>query len=77
MTTATEQIAANLTARDDAQIVTDYTTACVNFRNSRGTPDRSGWGVLVAAIERDMKRRDLGDVIDVVLDELDALEVVR
>lgn len=60
-----------LATRTDEQIVSDYRQVCINFR----TGDKQEWGPLVLAIEQDMKRRGLGEVIETVLDKLDAAEV--
>lgn len=65
-----EIITEALATRTDEQIVSDYRQACINFRAG----EYKEWGPMVLAIETDMKRRGLGDLIDVILDELDAEE---
>ena len=57
-----------LATRTDEQIVSDYRQACISFR----TGNKQEWGPVVLAVEVDMKRRGLGDLIDPILDELDA-----
>ena len=69
MTTATAQIDTKLAGRTDEQLVSDYTTACISAQAARGTDARQGWGVITARIEREMERRGLGDIIEIVLDE--------